>query len=212
MKTASVVTKYFLTVTVALALTFGICSHAAAHCDTLDGPVVQDARKALEAKTVTPVLKWVQAKDEKRVKSAFTKALAAQGKKNQQAAEKMFFESLVKIHRAGEGAPFTGLKPAGAVEPVIAEADKALTGGSVDGLVKLVTDTVNQGIRQRYEKVTEALKHKDESVQKGRDYVAAYVDYTHYVERLQMGAEGHAEHHGEATHRMHEAPHHGHGH
>jgi len=185
---------------------------AAAHCDTMDGPVVQDARKALESKDVTPVLKWVQVKDEKNIKDAFKKALAAQGKKQQPAAEKKFFESLVKVHRAGEGAPFTGLKPAGEVEPVIAEADKALAGGSPDNLVKMVADTVNQGIRQRYEKVAEALKHKDESVQKGREYVGAYVEYTHYVERLQMDAEGHAAHHGEAAHKKNAVQKHEHGH
>lgn len=185
---------------------------AAAHCDTMDGPVVQDARKALETKDVTPVLKWVQAKDEKGVKDAFKKALAAQGKKQQQTAEKMFFESLVRAHRAGEGALFTGLKPAGEVEPVIAEADKALDQGSPEGLLKMVTDMVNHGIRQRYEKVAEALKHKDESVQKGREYVEAYVEYTHYVERLQMDAVGHATHHGETAHKKHAVQKHEHGH
>lgn len=184
-----------------------------AHCDTMDGPVVQDARKALETKDVTPVLKWVQVKDEKSVKEGFKKALAAQGKKQEQAAEKRFFESLVRIHRAGEGAPFTRLKPAGEVEPVIAEADKALAGGSQDDLIKMVTDTVSEGIHMRYRKVAEALKHKDESVQKGREYVEAYVEYTHYVERLQMDAEGHAAHHGaEATHKKKIVPKHEHGH
>ncbi len=146
------------------------------------------------------------------MKDAFKKALAAQGKKQQQAEENKFFESLVRVHRAGEGAPFTGLKPAGEVEPVIAEADKALAGGSPDGLLKMVTDSVNQGIRQRYEKAAETLKHKDESVQKGREYVEAYVEYTHYVERLQMDAEGHAAHHGETAHKKHAVQKHEHGH
>ncbi|ABL01289.1 DUF6448 family protein [Pelobacter propionicus] len=184
----------------------------AAHCDTMDGPVVQDARKALVSKDVTPVLKWVQLKDEKGVKAAFKKALTEQGKKQQQVAEKKFFESLVKVHRAGEGAPFTGLKPAGEVEPVIVEADKSLTVGSPDGLIKIVSDMVNQGVRQRYEKVAEALKHKDESVQKGREYVAAYIEYTHYVERLQMDAERHAAHNAEAAPKKHAPPKHEHGH
>lgn len=182
---------------------------AGAHCDTLDGPVVQDARKALETKDVTPVLKWVRAEEEKSIKNAFNKALGAQGKKNQQAAENKFFESLVKVHRAGEGAPFTGLKPAGEIEPVIAEADKALTGGNSDGLVKMVTETVSQGIRQRYEKVAEALKHKDESIKKGREYVEAYVDYTHYVERIQQDAERHSAHHKSLAGKGHK---HGDGH
>lgn len=212
MKTNSIWAQNLLVAVVAATMSLCIYSHAAAHCDTLDGPVVQDARKALSDKDVTPVLKWVQPKDEKSVKDAFKKALAAQGKKQQQAAENKFFESLVRVHRAGEGAPFTGLKPAGEVEPVIAEADKALTGGSPDGLIKMVTDTVNRGIRQRHEKVTEALKHKDEGVQKGREYVAAYVEYTHYVERLQMDAQGHAAHHGETEHKKHASEKHEHGH
>ena len=178
--------------------------YAAAHCDTMDGPVVQDARMALESKDVTPVFKWVQARDEKNVKAAFKKALAAQGKKQQPVEENKFFASLVKIHRAGEGAPSTGLKPAGEVEPVIAEADKALAGGSPDALLKMVNDTVTQGIRQRYEKVAESLKHKDESVQKGREFVAAYVEYTHYVERIQQDAEGRAAHHASPSGKGHE--------
>jgi len=212
MKTKSNWTQILLIVVVAATMSLCINSYAAAHCDTLDGPVVQDARKALADKDVTPALKWVQAKDEKNVKDAFKKALAAQGKKQQQAAENKFFETLVRVHRAGEGAPFTGLKPAGEVEPVIAEADKALAVGSPDGLVKMVTDTVNRGIRERHEKVAEALKHKDESVQKGREYVAAYVEYTHYVERLQMDAQGHAAHHGEPAHKKQATEKHGHGH
>lgn len=203
MKTNSKCTLKFLTVVVVVTMSLWINSNAAAHCDTLDGPVVQDARRALVGKDVTPALKWVRAEDEKNVKAAFKKALAAQGTKQQQAAEYKFFESLVRVHRAGEGAPFTGLKPAGKVEPVIAEADKALLEGSPNGLIHMVTETVNRGIRQRYEKVTEALKHKDESVQKGREYVAAYVEYTHYVERLQMDAFGHAAHHGEPADKKH---------
>lgn len=200
--------------TVAFVACLGLLTprFAASHCDTMDGPVVQDARKALETKDVTPVLKWVQPKDENGVKDAFKKALAVQGKKQQQTAEKKFFESLVRVHRAGEGAPFTGLKPAGEVERVIAEADKALVGGSPDVLVKMVTNTVNQGIQQRYDKVTEALKHKDESVQKGREFVEAYVEYTHYVERLQLDAEGHAVHHGEAAHKKRSVQKHEHDH
>ena len=200
------------TLAIAVALTLSLCGQAAAHCDTLDGPVVQDARKALSVGDVTPVLKWVQAKDEKAVKDVFGKALATRGKKQQESAEKKFFESLVRIHRAGEGAPFSGLKPAGAVEPVIVAADNALVSGSADDLIKTVTEAVVKGIRQRYEKVAKALKHKDESVQLGREYVAAYVEYTHYVERLQMTAEKPPAHHGEHSSKKHAAPMHEHEH
>jgi hypothetical protein len=196
MKTIHVLKITLAGIAAAVALTCAIPRNAAAHCDTLDGPVVQDARKALEVKDVTPVLKWVKPKDEKAVKAAFQKALAAKGA-NAEAAKSKFFATLVKIHRAGEGAPFTGLKPAGTVEPAVAEADKALASGSADALVKLVTDDISAGIKKRYERAAIAYKHKDESVAKGREFVEAYVDFTHYVEGLHMDATGkdaHGEH------------------
>ena len=202
----SVTAQIILAILFATTVIIGMHNSAAAHCDTMDGPVVQDARTALNLKDVTPVLKWVRAADEKAVRAAFNKALSAQGKKQQEVLEKKFFESLVKIHRAGEGAPFTGLKPAGEVEPAVAAADKALSSGSADAVTKLMTDTVDRGIRQRYEKVAEALKHKDDSVQKGREFVAAYVEYTHYVERLHMLAEGTDTHLGEEAHKKQTGP------
>lgn len=206
MKVITELSRSFCVFIVAAVLTLGMYSFSAAHCDTLDGPVIQDARKALAAKDVTPVLKWVRSKDEKSVKDAFKKALAARGKKQQTATEMIFFETLVKIHRAGEGAPFSGLKAAGTVEPVIAEADKSLAAGSAEAVVKLVTDAVGQGIRQRYEKAAETYKHKDENVQKGREFVAAYIEYTHYVERLHMDAGSATGHHAGDSHKEHATP------
>ncbi len=201
MKTMQILKITLSGIAAAVALAFAIPHNAAAHCDTLDGPVIQDAHKALEAKDITPVLKWVKAKDEKAVKAAFQKALAAKGA-NVGSAHNKFFATLVKIHRAGEGAPFTGLKPAGAVEPAVAEADKGLVSGSSDALVKLVTDDISFGIKKRFEHAAEAYKHKDESVAKGREFVEAYVEFTHYVEKLHMDATGkgaHAEHKEHAT-------------
>jgi len=65
-----------------------------------------------------------------------------------------FFETLVRIHRAGEGAPYTGLKPAGRdLGPAIPAADKALESGSSEQLVKLLTDTVRNGVHERFKDV-----------------------------------------------------------
>lgn len=189
--------KMFLAMFIATAFIFGMFSLAAAHCDTLDGPVIGDARKALAAKDVTPVLKWVKQKNEKAVRAAFEKALGARGKKNEKEAENQFFATLVKIHRAGEGAPFSGLKPAGEIEPILLEADKSLESGSSDALINLMNSEVGAGIRKRFERAAAAYKHKDESVEKGREFVEAYVEYTHYVEKLHQNAKSesaHAEH------------------
>lgn len=209
MKMKSVLFQMLFVIAIATAFTLGIYSIAAAHCDTLDGPVIQDARKALESQNVTPVLKWVKQKDEKVVREAFAKAQRAKGKKNAVAAENQFFTTLVKIHRAGEGARFTGLKPSGEVEPAITEADKALASGSSDNLMKLVTDAVAAGIQKRYERAMTTYKHKDESVKQGREFVEAYVEYTHYVERLHMDATGKGAHDEHAKGSMHPAAKHG---
>ncbi len=155
-----------------------------AHCDTLDGPVVADARAALEKGDVTPALKWVKAEHEGEIRTAFQKALAvrSKGAEARDLADTYFFETLVRLHRAGEGAPYTGLLPAGHVESIVAEADKAVAQGSVDALAKKVAGAAEKGVRARFERLAEARKHKDESVAAGREYVEAYVTFVHYVE------------------------------
>jgi hypothetical protein len=196
-----------LTIIAALFLTLGLSASALAHCDTLDGPVVADARVALEKKDITPVLKWVRADDEQELKAAFAKALDVR-KLNPEAqalADSYFFETLVRVHRAGEGAPYTGLKPAGMVEPPIAKADQSLEKGNVDDLAKAIAGHTEAGIRERFLHALETRKHAGESVAAGRDYVAAYVTYVHYVEGIVNAVHTNA-HHGEAeasTHHQH---------
>ncbi|SPP99748.1 conserved exported hypothetical protein [Candidatus Sulfobium mesophilum] len=170
-------------------LIWGIPGNAGAHCDTLDGPVVTAAKIALEKGDVTPVLKWVRKNDEKEIKELFNKTLAVrkQGKEAKELADMYFFETLVRIHRVGEGAPYTGIKKEPA-EPVILAADKALESGSADSLIKLVADAAAKGIRERFEHTKEAKKSAEESVGVGREFVAAYVEFTHYVERLHSDA------------------------
>jgi len=164
----------------------------------MDGPVVNTARMALEKGDVTPVLKWVRKNDEDEIKGQFQKTLTArkQGKEAKELADRYFFETLVRIHRAGEGAPYTGLKSE-PVEPIIQAADKAIDTGSADHLVKHMTESVAAGIRERFDRVRETKKHSDESILKGREFIEAYVAFTHYVERLAADAGG-AMHHGAA--------------
>ena len=163
-----------------------------AHCDTLDGPVVRAAKTALEKKDVTPVLMWVKKDAEAEIKAAFTKTLAVrtQGPEARELADRFFFESLVRIHRAGEGAPFTGLKPAGTgLGPAIEEADKALESGSVEKVAKIITEEAAAGIRKRFAEAREKQEHAEHNVEAGREFVAAYVEYIHYVEGLHQAAQ-----------------------
>ena len=172
---------------------------ARAHCDTLDGPVVKDARAALEARDATPILKWVAAEKELEVREAFQHALAvrALSPEARALADRFLFETLVRIHREGEGAPYTGLKPAGTeVDPAIAASDKALDAGSIDPLVGMIAARAEHGLRERFAQAAQAKSHAGESVEKGRAFVAAYVDFMHYAERLLQAATTDAGHEG----------------
>jgi hypothetical protein len=164
---------------------------AQAHCDTLNGPVVAAAKEALAKGDITPVLKWIKPESEAEVREAFKKTLAVRGRgpEAQELADTYFFETLVRIHRAGEGAPYTGLK-AEEIEPPMAAADKALETGTVENLVTMVTQKVADGIRDRFKDTLERKKHAGESVEAGREFVEAYVPFTHYVERIYVSAEG----------------------
>lgn len=172
---------------------------SAAHCDTLDGPVVATARTALAKGDVTPLLKWVRPDDETEIKTAFNKTLAVrgQGPEAKELADMYFFETLVRIHRAGEGAPYTGLKPGESIDPAVALADKALENGNVDKLVTVLSNAMANGIRERFHTAVERQKHADENVTHGREFVESYVVFTHYVEGLHGLIKAGAAHHGE---------------
>ncbi len=189
-----------MTILVAAIFVSGILlfpDRAYTHCDTLAGPVITDAKAALEKGDVTAVLKWVQKKDEAQITAAFNEAAAVRKLSPQakELADRYFFETLVRIHRAGEGASYTGLKPAAETSPLVIAADKAIESGSVENLAKEISEAVSNGIHKRFERVTEAKKHINESVEAGREYVKAYVEFVHYVEGIHVSASGEVSHH-----------------
>ena len=187
----------------ALMLLFGFPNAAFAHCDTLDGPVVSAAREALDSANINLVLIWVKPGDEGEIKAAFQKALAV--RKLSPAARDMadayFFETLVRVHRQGEGAPYTGLKPAGAdLGPAIPAGDKALAAGDVAPVTKLLTDAMQAGLRKQFDNVLAKKNFDKDDVAAGLEYVEAYVAYIHYVERMYEAAVGPAPgHYAEET-------------
>jgi hypothetical protein len=172
------------------AMSLSWAAGAQAHCDTLDGPVVGAARQALDAGNVNLVLGWVQKKDEAEVRNAFQKATAV--RKTSAAAKDLadtyFFETLVRVHRAGEGAPYTGLKPAGKIEPAIALADKSIETGKLEPVANALTERMHQGLHKQFQTVVSKKNYKPGDVAATRAYVQAYVPYVHYVERLHDAA------------------------
>jgi hypothetical protein len=143
----------------------------------------------------------VRPETEGEIKAALQRTLAVRdkGAAEKELADMYFFETLVRIHRAGEGAPYTGLKPGAAIDPAVALADKALESGSVDKLVDVLTNAMAKGIRDRFAHAFENQKHADSSVAAGREFVESYVVFTHYVEGLHGLIKGGAAHHEETT-------------
>jgi hypothetical protein len=157
----------------------------------MDGPVVKDAIAALRSGDVTPVLKWVSEEKEKDIRDAFDQVMVVRrlGPEARALADRMFLETLVRIHREGEGAPYAGLKPAGTdIGLAVVASDEALDAGSVDPLVKIVAVEVERAIRERFERAAAARRHAHESPQRGREYVTAYVAFVHYTEKVYADA------------------------
>ena len=170
-----------------------------AHCDSYDGPVIKGAEKALEENNVDLVLKWINQEQEAEIIGLFRKTynLNSADKEVYEIVKKHFLETLVRLHRETEGASYTGLKPAGTTKAIIQLSDNAISSGSVDDLVGKLNNHIEKIVREKYLKVAALSKVKDESVEKGREYVKAYVDYTHTLEAmhdiLEHGS-GHAGH------------------
>jgi hypothetical protein len=201
-----------LALAVAIAVSFGSRT-ALAHCDTISGPVITAAKQALETGNVNLVLIWVQPKDEEVMRHAFERARSQRvgGSTAQQSADRKFFETLVRIHRAGEGAPYTGIKPAGAeVAPPVRAADEALATGTSKPVRAALVDAVGSGVEQHFNAVENARKFDVDDVAAGRAYVKAYVQYTHFAERVYDAATASADHHAHAL-AAPGVPHDGHG-
>ena len=172
---------------ISAAAAFLITQTAGAHCDGLDGPVVKAAEKALSENNVNLVLIWVQKADEPEINEAFEKTLAVR-KLDAQArelADRYFFETVVRIHRMREGAPYTGLKPAGRdLGPAIAAGDQALESGDVEPVVQLLSEKMEHGLRAHFKAATAKKKFDSDDLAAGRAFVQSYVEYIHYVEGL----------------------------
>jgi hypothetical protein len=171
---------------------------ALAHCDSTNGPVIPEAKAALEKGDVTPTLKWLKKENEAEIRAAFAKAVAirAKGPEAKELADQYFLETLVRLHRAGEGAPYTGIKDE-PLEPIVAMADQALE-SSAEEMIKKVSGHMAEAIREKFKRVVEAKKNKDESVAAGREFVEAYVTYMHYVEGIHTAIMSAGARHAEA--------------
>ena len=169
-----------------------------AHCDTMDGPLISDAKKAIMENNVNYALKWVSAENEKEIKEVFDLMMKVRGLSPdaKELSEKYFFETLVRIHRAGEGVPFTGVKPSGTpVDEKVLAADKSIEDGNLLPLKGVISEEDVPELTKRFDRVMSLKTFDVNDVEAGREYIEAYVQFFRF-------AEGESENHTGESHRL----------
>jgi len=172
-----------------------------AHCDTKDGPVVAAAKKAIEQNNISYVLVWVQSAYEKEIKESFeiTMKVRELSPEAKALSDNYFFETLVRIHRNGEGVPYTGISPSGTpVNEKILAADKSIALGDLSPLNDLVPKDKLAELKKRFDKVMSLKNYDVNNVPAGREYVEAYVNFFHFAE-----GEGEHQHDNHLTESKH---------
>src|SRR6185369_1146787 len=185
-----------------VALLFGATGSAQAHCDAIDGPVAKAAQKALDSGNVNLALPYAPVKAEPEIKAAFAQSLKVRGlgPEAKTLADRAFIEVTVRLHRAGEGAGYTGLKPAGGdFGPAIPAAERAVATGDVKQLKKVLDEEIEHGLHARFQHAGEAQKASLEpknanDVAAARERASAELGFVTYVESLRQAAHGAAGH------------------
>ena len=183
-----------------LILSTGI---ALAHCDTMDGPLIGDAKKSISENNVNYALKWVSAAHEKEIKETFelmmkVRLLSPEAK---ELSEKYFFETLVRIHRTGEGVPYTGIKPAGSpIDEKVRAADKSIEVGNLSPLEGMISKEDWAELSKRFDQVMHLKNYNVDQVEDGREYIEAYVRFFKFAEGEE---EGHSAGHSLEGHEGH---------
>ena len=161
------------------------------HCDSLSGPVVKMAKKALETGNVNLILPYVPQESESEVIAAFKKVFPLHQQPNgvHEIADTFFFETVVRLHRAGEGAPYTGLKPEGLDEgPIIPIAEKAIETGSVEELKEALLQIIASEVEYRLAHLQYLKQFVGESVPDARAYVESMLGLQVWSHKIYLAA------------------------
>jgi len=189
----------------AAGLLFGV-PDVQAHCDSLDGPVAKAVMKALDTGNVNPVLAYAPAAAETDIRAAFEKSRKVRGlgPDAQALADQAFMETVIRLHRAGEGAEYTGLKPAGIdYGPVVPAAEHAVETGDLAKLKATLMEEIDHALRERLAHVRELQKASLDpqtaaDVPEARARVSAELGFITYAETVRQAVLGKgAEHHAD---------------
>jgi hypothetical protein len=173
----------------------------------MDGPVVMAAKKALDTGNVKLILPYAHEKAEAEIRKAFERTIAIRKQENKEAnevADLWFYETVVRLHREGEGAPYTGLKPAGLDwGPVLPKVDKAIEKGDPKEVIDFLSHAVEEQIQDRFKRFTSTKNYDPNDVAEAREHIEAMLGLELYSHHLYMNIKhgnGHGEAEGEHEH------------
>lgn len=184
-----------------LLSTLAIPQSAQAYCDSEKGPVASAAHQALESGNGKLILPYVKPEAETELVASFKQAIVVRkvGGSSRELADRYFIETAIRLHRASEGAPFTGVSDESTPQAILV-ADKAMATGSLDETYKLLDEAIKKDLREKYEavvKVREEAEHLG-TVEAHRERVEADLIFEKYIYELstvasaeQPAAEGH---------------------
>lgn len=183
-------------------LLFASQQSAQAHCDSIDGPVAKAALTALDTGNVNAALPYAPASAEEEIKAAFARSqkVRALGPDAKVLADRAFIETTVRLHRAGEGAPYTGLKPAGLnYGPAIPAAERAIATGDLKPVKALLTEDLEHGLAERFTHARHVQEHaiapkSANDVPAARERASAELGFVTYVEGVRQSMHGAAGH------------------
>lgn len=184
-----------------IVLSLAMPRPAQAHCDSEQGPVAGAAHQALEKGNVKLILPYVPPDSETELVAAFKQALQVRkaGGDAKELADRYFIETAVRLHREGEGAPYTGVTDETTPKAILV-ADRAMATGSLDEAYTLLDQQIKKGIQEKYEAVVNARAEAEKlgTVEAHRERVEAelmFEKYMYELSTLASAAEPHAEGH-----------------
>lgn len=155
--------------------------------DITNGPVMGAAKMALDTGNVNYVLIWVPEASENQLKNLFEKTFCERraGKDMQDIAINWYFETVKRLHRAGERRLYTCLKPDGPDEsPVFPKVNRAIETGVADEIIGFIPKTQDHDFRYRFHHLIEKKNYDVNNVAAGRGYVAEFIDFILYLHHL----------------------------
>lgn len=167
------------------------------HCDSLDGPVASAARTAIERVNVFYALPWVPKESEDEVREAFEHVMHAREQQPdaRRVADRWFIETVVRLHRVGEGSSYEGLRPAGADPgPAVRLAERAIADGDAEELGEFLEEEMEDALESMLERVLRTAKADPRDTAAMRRHVReklAFLRLAEEIHRLLSGGESH---------------------